>query len=102
MSKDMKFQKKLVKELNSNKELAYQDTSIYTVLLDLVQGNSIEEVFMMLHNVATDLKKRKNLKVSLKKQSHGSGCEITPNGFLALRRWGFRTINLHKKIIKST
>jgi len=67
MSKDMKFQKKLVKELNSNKELAYQDASIYTVLLDLVQGNSIEEVFMMLHNVATDLKKRKKLESQFEK-----------------------------------
>ena len=63
----MKFQKKLVKELNSNKELAYQDASIYTVLLDLVQGNSIEEVFMMLHNVATDLKKRNKLESQFEK-----------------------------------
>lgn len=57
----MKIQRKLVKELKSNKEFAYHDASIYTVLLDLVDQNGIEEVFLMLHNVATDLKKRKDL-----------------------------------------
>jgi len=67
MSKDMKFQRKLVKELKSNKEFAYQDASIYTVLLDLVEGNGVDEVFMILHNVATDLKKRKKLESQFEK-----------------------------------
>jgi hypothetical protein len=67
MSKDMKFQRKLVEELKSNREFAYQDASIYTVLLDLVEDNGIEEVFMMLHNVATDLKKRKELESQFEK-----------------------------------
>lgn len=59
--KDMEFQRKLVEELNSGKEFAYQEASIYTVLLDLVEGNGIDEVFTILHNVATDLKKREEL-----------------------------------------
>lgn len=63
----MKFQRKLVEELKSNREFAYQDASIYTVLLDLVEDNGIEEVFMMLHNVATDLKKRKELESQFEK-----------------------------------
>ena len=67
MSKDMKFQRKLVKELKSNKEFAYQDASIYTILLDLIEGNGVEEVFVILHNVATDLKKRKELESQFEK-----------------------------------
>lgn len=63
----MKFQRKLVEELKSNREFAYQDASIYTVLLDLVEENGIEEVFMMLHNVATDLKNRKELESQFEK-----------------------------------
>lgn len=63
----MKFQRKLVKDLKSNKEFAYQDASIYTVLLDLVEGNGVDEVFMILHNVATDLKKRKELESKFEK-----------------------------------
>lgn len=66
MSKDMKFQRKLVKKLRSKKEFAYEDASIYTILLDLVEGNGIDEVFMMLHNVATDLKQRKELENKFK------------------------------------
>ena len=63
----MKFQRKLVKELKSNKEFAYQDASIYTILLDLIEGNGVEEVFVILHNVATDLKKRKELESQFEK-----------------------------------
>lgn len=61
MAKDLKSQREQVKKLRSNVEFAYQDASIYTVLLDLVEGNGIDEVFMMLHNVASDLGKREDL-----------------------------------------
>lgn len=68
MSKDLKFQRKLVKELrNKDKDFVYQNAAIYTVLLDLVDGNGLDEVFMMLHNVATDLGKRKKLESKFKK-----------------------------------
>ncbi len=40
----MKFQKKLVEKLKSNEKFAYQKASIYTILLDLVDENGVEEV----------------------------------------------------------
>lgn len=63
----MKFQRKLVEELKSNKEFAYHNASIYTILLELVEGNGINEVFKVLHNVASDLKKRKKLESQFEK-----------------------------------
>jgi len=60
MSRDLKYQKKLAKQLHNN-ELPYDEASIYTILLDLVEGNGVTDIFMLLHNVATDLKKRKKL-----------------------------------------
>ena len=32
-----------------------EDESIYSVLLDLIKGNGLEETFMVLHNIASDL-----------------------------------------------
>ena len=49
------YQKKLLKKLRSGKKFAYEEASIYTVLFDLLEGNGLEETFMMLHNVASDL-----------------------------------------------
>jgi hypothetical protein len=63
MSKPKKhknFQKWLSDNLASGK-LAYADAPIYTILYDLCEKNSIEEVFQMLHNVATDQGKRQEL-----------------------------------------
>lgn len=57
----MKFQQKLVEKLNSEEPTAYKDSAIYTVLLDLVQNNNVEDIFIVLHDVATDLGKRKEL-----------------------------------------
>lgn len=54
-----KFQQKLVDELNKNEE--YKKAPIYTVLMSLVQGSDISEIFMILHNVASDLDKREDL-----------------------------------------
>lgn len=51
------YQKGLVEELRSG-ELCYTDASIYTVLLSLVKDSSVEEVFMMLHNITFDLDER--------------------------------------------
>ena len=56
-----KHQQKQLKELRSNKENAYVEASIYTILLDLCEGNGVDDVFMMLHNVATDLYQRELL-----------------------------------------
>lgn len=67
MAKDMNFENKLVEELKSNKEFAYHNASIYTILLDLVQGNGAEHVLMMLHNVATDLGEREKLESEFEK-----------------------------------
>lgn len=56
-----KYQKKQLRELRSNKPDAYAEASIYTILLDLCEGNKVEDIFMMLHNVATDIGERKTL-----------------------------------------
>lgn len=61
MIKDLKFQRDQVKKLRSQEKLAYEEASIYTVLFELVERNGLNEVFMMLHNVANDLQKRKEL-----------------------------------------
>lgn len=61
MAKDLKFQRKQVRKLRSQEKFAYEEASIYTVLFDLVEGNGLDEVFIMLHNVATDLEQRKAL-----------------------------------------
>lgn len=52
--KEMSFQRELVKKLRGN-EVPYEEASVYTVLLDLVDGNGLIEVFTMLQNVAVDL-----------------------------------------------
>ena len=52
--KDSEFQRELVRKLRSG-ETSYEQASIYTVLLDLLQGNDAGEVFMVLHNAASDL-----------------------------------------------
>jgi hypothetical protein len=61
MAKDLKFQREQVKKLRSLDKFAYEEASIYTILFDLLEGNGLDEVFMMLHNVATDLEQRKEL-----------------------------------------
>lgn len=56
---DLKFQRAQVKKLRSQTPLCYEEAAIYTVLLDLVESNSLSEVMMMLHNVSSDLGKLK-------------------------------------------
>lgn len=58
--KDKKFQQKLVDKLN-NGELSYQNAPIYTILLDLVQGNSVDEVYRVFCEV---IKEQNNNKYS--------------------------------------
>ena len=48
--KDKKFQQKLVDKLRSGK-LSYGDAPIYTIILDLVQGNGKEEVLRVFNEV---------------------------------------------------
>ena len=57
---DKKFQQKLVDKLN-NGELSYQNAPIYTILLDLVQGNSVDEVYRVFCEV---IKEQNNNKYS--------------------------------------
>lgn len=61
MAKDLNFQREQVNKLRSQEKIAHEEASIYTVLLDLIEGNGLDEVFIMLHNVATDLEQRKEL-----------------------------------------
>jgi hypothetical protein len=55
---DKKFQQKLVDKLN-NGELSYQNAPIYTILLDLVQGNSVDEVYRVFCEVIKEQDKNK-------------------------------------------
>lgn len=56
---------KQLEALRKNED--YKNASIYTVLLDLVEGSDIEEVFMVLHNVASDLDQRELLESQFEK-----------------------------------
>lgn len=49
-----KFQRDQVEKLKQSKE--YEDASIYTILLELVEGNGADEVQNILHQVTVDLK----------------------------------------------
>lgn len=57
---DSNYQMVLVEKLRSG-ELSYEDAAIYTVLLDMVNANGIEEVFSTLHSLSSDLNERENL-----------------------------------------
>jgi hypothetical protein len=52
----MKIQQGLVKKLRETPD-GYQNAAIYTILLDLVQGNGLDEVQEVLLDVANDLDK---------------------------------------------
>jgi hypothetical protein len=67
MTKEMKSQKEQLKELRSQKKFAYEEASIYTVLLDLVEGNGLDTVFMTLHNLATDIDQREELEAKFER-----------------------------------
>lgn len=55
MIKDHEFQQKLLKKLRSGEPGAYEDASIYTVLLDLVEGNGAEDVANVFDLLAKEL-----------------------------------------------
>ena len=55
---DKEFQQKLVDKLK-NGELSYGDAPIYTIILDLVQGNGKEEVLRVFNEVVGEFKKIK-------------------------------------------
>lgn len=57
---DSNYQMELVEKLRSG-ELSYEDAAIYTVLLDMVKANGIEEVFSTLHSLSSDLNEREKL-----------------------------------------
>lgn len=62
-----KFQLKQLKEFRKYEKDSYEEASIYTILLDLVDGNGIEEVFSVLHNLASDLGILDTLKSEMEK-----------------------------------
>lgn len=66
MAKDKKFQQLQLEKLRSGEEGSYEDASIYTVLLDLVQGNGVDSVFGMLVEVSKDLDKLPELSKEIK------------------------------------
>lgn len=55
------LQKSLLKKLRDYDKNYYADASLYTILLDLCKGNSVEDVFDVLHDVAYDIGCEKEL-----------------------------------------
>jgi hypothetical protein len=74
--KDSEFQKEQLRKLRSQEKFAYEEASIYTVLLDLVEGNGVDTVFIALHNVASDLGQRKELEGKFDEAKKWVWCEI--------------------------
>lgn len=49
------FQKQQLDKLRENKEHYYFDASIYTILLDLIQGNGLKNVCEALESLSEEL-----------------------------------------------
>lgn len=62
-----KFQQKKVNELRADYS-NYEDAAIYTVLLDLVQGNGIDHIQEVLLDVANDWGLEVNISIKPKKK----------------------------------
>lgn len=62
--KPNKFDEKQLKHLRNG---GYEDSSVYIVLLDMCLDVGVEEVYMMLHNVASDMRKKGELEDISKK-----------------------------------
>jgi hypothetical protein len=60
IERNKKFQREQVRKLRAGKT-SYFDASIYTILFDLVEGNGLDEVTGVLHNLAHDLGRREEL-----------------------------------------
>lgn len=58
MGKDSKFQQILVNKLRNDVNSEYAKASIYTIQLDLIQGNGIYEVLLMLFDASKDSGKK--------------------------------------------
>ena len=58
MGKDSKFQQILVNKLRNDVNSEYAKASIYTIQLDLIQGNGIPEVLLMLFDASKDSGKK--------------------------------------------
>lgn len=57
---DSHYQMELVEKLRAG-VISYEDATIYTILLDMVSTNGIEEVFSTLHSLSSDLNQREKL-----------------------------------------
>ncbi len=57
---DSHYQMELVEKLRAG-VISYEDAPIYTILLDMVSTNGIEEVFSTLHSLSSDLNQRDKL-----------------------------------------
>ena len=60
-SKELELQRILLEQFRENTDNFYKSSPIYTVLFDLVSSSDLEEVATMLHDLAIDLDKRKEL-----------------------------------------
>ncbi len=58
------FQKDKLRKLRCGSPNAYEEASIYTILLDLCEGNGIEDVVNVLEDVINDLSSSTDLKIS--------------------------------------
>ena len=67
MGKDSKFQQILVNKLRNDVNSEYAKASIYTIQLDLIQGNGIYEVLLMLFDASKDSGKKDEFIYEVKK-----------------------------------
>lgn len=61
--KELNFQLKQLKELRSN-PAHYENSAVYTVLLDLIRGTSLEEVKTVLELIQSDFGDKLEKKLS--------------------------------------
>jgi hypothetical protein len=76
--KDKEFQQKLVDKLRSGK-LSYGDAPIYTIILELVQGNGEEEVFRVFNEVIMEEPKQETIEEVSFKYTRGKSFKEMPS-----------------------
>lgn len=63
------YQEELLQKLRTESGPAYTSADLYTILLDLVDGDGVEEVFRMLCEVAEDIGQKDVLEKLIKNQT---------------------------------
>ncbi len=61
----MKLKKSDKEQLKALRNGGYDDASIHTILLDLCLDTGVDDVFLMLHMIASDMRKKGKLKEAM-------------------------------------